>query len=72
MITENNFEPIKENNKIIEEKEKYLLDEVAEYQKGLTEKKYKLEDYKKGKILILYKIRGLNLKKRKYYFKRII
>ena len=70
-MTENQ-EPIKEKN--FAETNLFVENEIEKYQKGLSDRKFKLEDFKKGIInnLKSIKIRMLSFKTRKHYFTIII
>ena len=69
-MTENQ-EPIKEKN--FAETNLFVENEIEKYQKGLTDRKFELEDFKKGIINnLIYKIRMLSFKTRKHYFTIII
>ena len=70
-MTENQ-EPTKEKN-LTEETNLFVENEIEKYQKGLTDRKFKLKDYEKGIINnLIYKIRMLSFKTRKHYFTIII
>ena len=70
-MTENQ-EPIKEKN-FTEGANLFVENEIEKYQKGLSDRKFKLEDFKKGIINnLIYKIRMLSFKTRKHYFTIII